>query len=297
MLYDPSAISQLPFDEMRSYYATDALICYDYCLTFDREVKYFWKAKLTPMSLLFYVIRYSAVTSTALIIVESTLPGITDKSCGILVPFSLALGTVILLGAAVFSAVRVYAISRRSKLLFAITLCMGLASPAITIYLATVSLYMKGGPPETMLVTCFYQSTISGTQYTSWMMGARAAAMLSDGFVLLLTWKHSREANTAVLPRGGSLSYVLLRDNVMYFGLLFAINLVGLAVNEMQLIYVISTWIDGFTAILITRFMLDMREAAAVEVESELGNMTSIRFAETQRTNATGTVAGVVADP
>ncbi|KAH9942061.1 hypothetical protein B0H21DRAFT_696489, partial [Amylocystis lapponica] len=49
------------------------LFCYDYCLTFDREVEYFWKARLTPTALLFFVMRYIGLFNTIFVLLESNI--------------------------------------------------------------------------------------------------------------------------------------------------------------------------------------------------------------------------------
>lgn len=38
-----------------------ALLCHEYLLTFDREVEFFWRRKLTVASLVFYINRYGAL--------------------------------------------------------------------------------------------------------------------------------------------------------------------------------------------------------------------------------------------
>ncbi|KAI0729807.1 hypothetical protein C8Q72DRAFT_777325 [Fomitopsis betulina] len=44
-----------------------ALCCYDYCLTLGREVDLIWRGRLSLASVLFYVLRYSALLDTVLV--------------------------------------------------------------------------------------------------------------------------------------------------------------------------------------------------------------------------------------
>ncbi|GBE83934.1 hypothetical protein SCP_0509930 [Sparassis crispa] len=46
------------------YCAVVCLLWYDYLLTFSEEVQYIWKSRLSVSSVLFYVIRYSALLSS-----------------------------------------------------------------------------------------------------------------------------------------------------------------------------------------------------------------------------------------
>ncbi|EPS93452.1 hypothetical protein FOMPIDRAFT_1136111 [Fomitopsis schrenkii] len=38
---------------------------YEYCLTFSREVQYVWRKRLSFISVLFYLLRYSVLLGTA----------------------------------------------------------------------------------------------------------------------------------------------------------------------------------------------------------------------------------------
>ncbi|RPD61312.1 hypothetical protein L227DRAFT_65094 [Lentinus tigrinus ALCF2SS1-6] len=54
------------------YDAATALFCYDYCLTFGREVQYIWPLRLSIPSLLFFAVRYPALVNTIFIILDQT---------------------------------------------------------------------------------------------------------------------------------------------------------------------------------------------------------------------------------
>ncbi|OCH89287.1 hypothetical protein OBBRIDRAFT_732855, partial [Obba rivulosa] len=90
-----------------------ALCCFDYCLTFSREVRYVHQARQSLTSFLFYVLRYTALFNTIFEILE-LLPAWKGENDLVL-----------------FSAIRVYALFARNVPIFTITLALGLVNPAI----------------------------------------------------------------------------------------------------------------------------------------------------------------------
>lgn len=57
-----------------------ALFCFDYSLTFTREVERIWKHEFSTPVILFYIIRYSAMISALLVILDLTgWRGVSDK--------------------------------------------------------------------------------------------------------------------------------------------------------------------------------------------------------------------------
>ena len=54
--------------------APTAIVWYDYCLTFDREVEYVWKKKLSFMTTLFFLYRYSVLLSLGVVVFITRTP-------------------------------------------------------------------------------------------------------------------------------------------------------------------------------------------------------------------------------
>ncbi|KAI9065336.1 hypothetical protein FKP32DRAFT_1568312, partial [Trametes sanguinea] len=91
-----------------------ALFCFDYILTFSREVQRIWKLRFTTSAMLFYCVRYSALFNTIFVVLEQTQwNGISDM--------------------VLFSALRAYALSGQNKSILAILLILGFLNPAITL--------------------------------------------------------------------------------------------------------------------------------------------------------------------
>ena len=61
-------------------YGSKVLILYDYLLTFDAEVKYFWSTKVTGAIVLFVANRYlSLVALCWLVMIETDIISLTAK--------------------------------------------------------------------------------------------------------------------------------------------------------------------------------------------------------------------------
>ncbi|RDX45389.1 hypothetical protein OH76DRAFT_1486393 [Lentinus brumalis] len=72
------------FDSLRTSdwvaFASTAFLIYDYTLTLDREVRLFWTRRVTSVTVLYLVIRYSALTYVVLDALEPA-PILSDKRC------------------------------------------------------------------------------------------------------------------------------------------------------------------------------------------------------------------------
>ncbi|KAH9914798.1 uncharacterized protein B0H18DRAFT_121762 [Fomitopsis serialis] len=106
------------------------------------------------------------------------------------------------------------------------------------------------------------------------MMGARAASLLSDGMVLVLTavktfWikKHTS------ISRGTMITDIMLRDTLLYFALLCVVNVIGLVTGHLttdiagvlctcEFIEVWQLWSCILNSVLLSRLTLDLRGAA-----------------------------------
>ncbi|KAI0774593.1 hypothetical protein C8Q74DRAFT_1218323 [Fomes fomentarius] len=87
-------------DDQVQYYMYTAVLCllaYEYFITLDREMKFFWKRTITRSSILFIVNRYWSLVFAALLIIPDPT---TQKTLGLLQYFIWAL----------FSTMRAYAL-------------------------------------------------------------------------------------------------------------------------------------------------------------------------------------------
>ncbi|KAH9922467.1 uncharacterized protein B0H18DRAFT_1120860 [Fomitopsis serialis] len=101
--------------------------------------------------------------------------------------------------------------------------------------------------------------------------GCASIVLVFDGFVFGMTWWGTRRA-TAL---GGSRA-VLMRDTAIYFGFLFALNVLAIAIAAVHLtfIVVVNTWTAILTSVLLSRLMLDLREVIADLIPSDTSRHT-----------------------
>ncbi|KZT06994.1 uncharacterized protein LAESUDRAFT_652070, partial [Laetiporus sulphureus 93-53] len=180
-----------------------ALCFYDYILTLDREIKFIWKADLSLATSLYYAFRYVALSNTLI----ELLKGIVWQS--------MQLFTIL----TVFAPLRVYAIFSHNKGMFGLVCLSGMINPVIFL----VSLINPG----VAKVLASWHLSISWAQGSERLVGpqrtgeyrmtaARAASLVSDGLVFMLTcMKTTRKTDSGFIksPLGPSLQDILLRDS------------------------------------------------------------------------------------
>ncbi|KAI0763066.1 hypothetical protein BD413DRAFT_720192 [Trametes elegans] len=90
-------------------------MCFDYCLTFTREVQRIWTLGFSMSAVLFYGVRYPAVFSTLFVVLDMTQwHGISDS--------------------VLFSALRAYALCMGNPRVLVLVLVFGLVQPIISLY-------------------------------------------------------------------------------------------------------------------------------------------------------------------
>lgn len=184
-------------------------------------------------------------------------------SCEIIVCFQIVLYSVTLLSATVFAALRVFAIFGRDKWLFAIVLLSGMVNPGLSIWAFVMS------KPDLQQVLDYQWCTldIKGNyqHYEIVMMVARAASVFSDGLVFVLTCSKTICGRIRVDINNTtqtSVSEALSIDTILCFGTLCIVNIIGIVTGHLtQFIAVWTTWTAIFTSVLLSRLVLDLREA------------------------------------
>ncbi|EIW55133.1 uncharacterized protein TRAVEDRAFT_22899 [Trametes versicolor FP-101664 SS1] len=186
----------------------------DDTLTFPREVERIWKRGFSTPVILFYLVRYTAMMSALIIILD--LAGWRGRSDSVI-------------------SLRVYTF---------------------------VELNIRTSPVP---ASCVFATDVPDTVYENWIIGARSSAVLTDLVVLGITIWKARPVHVQGVKLGVKCTMVsiLMRDGVLYFGVLLIANLIGLTlVRFFASIQPIYTWIAMLTAIMTARFILDLHEAA-----------------------------------
>ncbi|KAI0631153.1 hypothetical protein C8Q77DRAFT_1159851 [Trametes polyzona] len=272
-----------------NYIAATALFCFDYFLTFGGEVELVWRRGFSTSAVLFYAVRYPALFSTVFVILDMT-PFKGQSDWGYVVPKVSTAGetygpehhpphrgwwwvptcnmTAIFTPTEelpVFSSLRVYALWDRNRWVPAAALLLGMANPAISIYTFVL---MKPVWFTFPTAGCGFDSSIPDVAYEnfrSWMIGARLSSVIADVLVLVATWTRTwpMRAEASRFKFTATFAAILMRNGTLYFVVLLLTNIVGLGLSRrIELIEPMSTWIAILTAILTSRFILDLHNAA-----------------------------------
>ncbi|EMD37038.1 hypothetical protein CERSUDRAFT_124023 [Gelatoporia subvermispora B] len=222
-----------------------ALVVYDHMITFSRETEFIWGRKISSVTILFYLNRWLnlawAVADTA-----ENMSGLSVLR-------------------AVFSAVRMYAISTGNWLLSVVVLALNLVPIATNIDTWTDGLPKYGAfvtqtfgiqAVPVIGVECSAGTSLSPS------VTSEACAIAADVLLLVVTWyktyalKREASRNNVEVP----LASMLLRDGTVYF------LIVGFDTGVFE--FAISNFGTPLSAIIISHFLLNLRQVADWVVES-----------------------------
>ncbi|KAI0709674.1 hypothetical protein C8T65DRAFT_648844 [Cerioporus squamosus] len=244
--------------------ASSILFIYDAFVTFDQEVAYLWAAKRTGASFLFFANKWISVTSYVMTLVTyASFP--SDKSCSM---FGIAITAVQILQFVpwgVFSALRAYVLSR-SKLLGSLVLALSMSPVGANLVYYGYQLSGENFPPFGCLVTDNTTAAVALRNHTVVII-SRVPLIFSDILLIYITWTHLSIRGTLRDVRQSrrlSLSDILFRDGYVLFilnilHLIFSITAVA-STSESEGSY-ITTFTAPITAILVSRFLLELQEA------------------------------------
>ncbi|RDX49166.1 hypothetical protein OH76DRAFT_1483375 [Lentinus brumalis] len=229
------------------------LFIFDTLLTFDREVAYFWTAKrVGGASLLFFANKWISMTVCVMVLVGFASPpsdvvssliwshGKSDlnQSCSLFVIARRAMVTLQYVPGAAFSALRTYVLSR---------------SKPLGLFVAVVTLAPAGANLDHEVVII-----------------SRAPLIAADMILIYITWA-TLSGWTALTniqqSKRPKLSDVLFRGGVIYFVILFLLNVLHLVFSATSLASddgtasFITEFTAPITAILTSRFLLELQEA------------------------------------
>ncbi|KAI0832516.1 hypothetical protein BC628DRAFT_1414807 [Trametes gibbosa] len=250
--------------------ATFALILYDYAITFDREVAFVWGTRFTGATALFMLNRYLALLKYPIYIVNQvplsderylrlsvqyvTLTDIEAIfSCTIVSIYGMVAQILPYIVWAAFSSLRVYAICGQSwKAAFAVAL------PGSFLFASNIYLFSQN-------------STIGAV--LSFLIATRSSTILSDALVIIITWWRTRGIRKTIAQTNikVSLASLLLRDGTVYF-------MVLLVMNIFHIVFSLTGAKEPLTTILVSRFLLNLREADASRAIDDLDAMSRPSF-------------------
>ncbi|KAI0641385.1 hypothetical protein C8Q79DRAFT_1014332 [Trametes meyenii] len=226
--------------------ASVALLAYDHLITLPGEVQFVWGREFSGATVIFLLNRYVTLFGKILLPI-STLwwPHQTDQQSRALYVWLVA----------VFSALRVYAIWNKDWRPFLLVLVIALSVPVTNMYH-----YIQSIPEAFIypLYGCSEATSLDDVQLHS-------SAVVADLLVVILTWvkTYGIRKLATVLRSETSISALLLRDGTLYFSTMLLLNVLDLIILQSDVIFdPLPIFIDVFTCILISRFMLNLRQVA-----------------------------------
>ncbi|OSD07814.1 hypothetical protein PYCCODRAFT_1430008, partial [Trametes coccinea BRFM310] len=246
-----------------NYYsvAARALFIWDYLATLDREIEYVWGQRLSAASILFVVNRYVNLLITVLELVEQA-PFQTPKSCPPVVRILQSLLIFSTFIVAAFATLRVYAVWSRNWRPALPVFLLALMTPVANLYMDITGTPIPAPRPS---VGCAIQTNIAPNVYSQIVIAERTTTTAYDALVLIFTFIKTSQARRAAmsLSRRPSLVALILRDGTMYFLLLVVMNIAQIVVAaEFPGNNFVAFFISPLTSILISRFLLNLREVA-----------------------------------
>ncbi|KAI0659907.1 hypothetical protein C8Q70DRAFT_1053716 [Cubamyces menziesii] len=121
-------------------------------------------------------------------------------------------------------------------------------------------------------------------------------AIGADLLVIVLTWikTYQMKKEASVLGSGAAFSSLILRDGTLYFGTMLVLNVVHLIVlQSTDTLDPLPIFVDVFTSILISRFMINLRQVAG-RGSDDLSSAS--RFQGTSRFSSVRFAADIVGD-
>ncbi|KAI0659123.1 hypothetical protein C8Q70DRAFT_933866 [Cubamyces menziesii] len=217
-----------------------AWLGWEYLITLDREVRLVWRCKINSASVIFLLNRYIMLVQFAVQLPLSFL--ISDESCivlnRVLAVFSVAPYFVW----AAFSSLRAYAMSNRTWPIAILVYLLSIATACYNIY-NFIHLVPLNLPPPIYCIPTFPGLTVTFLDH--WTTATRVCLIVADALVIGVTWWRTYRFRQSAARANvkTSLLQLLLRDE-----------------RPTQQANFITTFEEPLTAILISRFLMNLRE-------------------------------------
>ncbi|KAF8623002.1 hypothetical protein AX15_006594 [Amanita polypyramis BW_CC] len=237
---------------------------YDIMLTFADEVELIWSRRFTFVSLLWYINRY--VSPLAFIIVTVSFHSNWSKEvCGRYVVFPEAVKAVTSFAIGATFVLRLYAIYQRSITVATIFSALLAAELAIKIWAFTDGTYLNLPPG---VIGCILVGKHDLRFASTWI-----SELAFDSLVFFATLYRAVSSHRQARRNGGiTLLDLIVRDGIMYFACIFAVNLITVlmfvfAPADIKAINAsLSTLL---TSVMVSRLILNLRGIADRTTEQD----------------------------
>ncbi|KAM5530974.1 hypothetical protein V8D89_015356 [Ganoderma adspersum] len=263
-------------------YAAFTLISYDWVLNLPEEIKLFWRRKQTAASILYFCIRYLLIAYWIMGYPTLTIQGV---GCEAYMYTVFVLQLLIYIFPALFSTLRVYALTAQNKILALITLFFSLGP------LYANAVHYGWEKPEYLGLDygCFVVD--NATHQMGVIFTGISRGLLSVGDLLVIVITLVKTFNLARTSKGllgsSSLSTTLLYSGVIYYIPLAILNILHTILTEtganqiLRTSSLVSVFIDPVTSVLACRFLLNLRrveEGRASGVDDSLALTPTLHF-------------------
>ncbi|TFK81440.1 hypothetical protein K466DRAFT_667118 [Polyporus arcularius HHB13444] len=256
--------------------AVVTVLVFDWIISLGSEVNLVWRAPKTSASLLYIFNRYCIMLAWFVGIV--TIQPVSDlrwigSYCRGLYWSEVALENLAMLGPALFSSLRVYALSGQHRVLTGLTLCLALMP-----FFVNVSTNYQSHPVNLDApYNCYLDSTTSPTmalarkstvtKHLTFL--SRSSSTLADLIAIAVTWWTTYWSSrlAADTLQGPTFHQIVLYNGSIYFVVLATLNILHIVLTALSFklpsgseSYMIN-FIDPIASILVCRFLLSLQEA------------------------------------
>ncbi|KAI0644308.1 hypothetical protein C8Q79DRAFT_928077 [Trametes meyenii] len=217
-----------------SLFSVLALLCYEWLITFDREIALFWRRKFTGATVLFLTNRYLPIFIQILNLAP-THALMSDASCDGYTKALQAIQISQYLPWAAFSALRTFALSRRNWMIATVVFVLSLAPVGINLsqyrWLVVVNDPTPGGCGNASTIT------LEMAKKLTWMSTLGTIRITKDA-----------------LKGRPSFATMLVRDGTIYFAYARITN------DALSAVSYFTVFTEPITAVLVSRFLLDLQQ-------------------------------------
>ncbi|KAI0701048.1 hypothetical protein BC835DRAFT_1303840 [Cytidiella melzeri] len=294
-------------------YGLVALVVYEHLITVSREVRNVWSRKFSGAAVLFALNRYLLLVY----ILVQNVPVSTSEGCFISLRTFDTIIELQALVSAIFSALRVYAIWNRNLVFPVFIFLLNLVRTVnnIDLYAGSSIVFFILGPFD----ICSEQSSRSEAAQVHATLATRICVILADLLVLTVTWAKTVSTKRRAMRTGlnAPLITMLLRDgdyrlmtdelalpplntngpSLAHGRAMLNLNIAQILVENVPVLAQlspVSSFISVLIPILISRFILNLREVDHDAADDETSDMPSIFSGPVFRVarSVTGTLGG-----